>query len=178
MYRFDTIYTWPTRSDFKNLGERKMNHKEYLFEGKQDQLEIVENMLFEKNKIDQAKVVSDLWWISASLNAQGKIIDRIRDRLYFGAENYDFFSGFNQEHVEDYAHYCGSAYKIYMVLCTPVYDSRLEDDEKMMAEMHSALSKYVDPDIWGKSVGISGINTALNIYGILAGGLRQNFGTS
>jgi len=65
-----------------------------------------------------------------------------------------------------------------MVLCTPVYDSRLEDDEKMMAEMHSALSKYVDPDIWGKSVGISGINTALNIYGILAGGLRQNFGTS
>jgi hypothetical protein len=155
-----------------------MNHEEYLFKGKLKELERVENMLSKRDKIDQAKVVSDLWRISESLNSQGKIIDRIRDRLYFGVGNYAFFSGFNQKHIEDYAHYCGSAYKVYMVLCTPVYDSRVDRDEKMMEEMHSALSKYVDPDIWGKSVGISGINTALNIYGILAGGLRQNFGTS
>lgn len=155
-----------------------MNHKEYLFEGKQEQLEIVENMLFEKNKIDQAKVVSDLWWISASLNAQGKIIDRIRDNLYFDVKDYDFFSGFNKEHVKKFSQYCGSAYKIYMVLCTNGYDSRWETDERMLGQMHSALSNYGDPDIWGKSVGITGINTALNIYGILAGGLRQNFGTS
>ena len=154
-----------------------MNHIEYLFRNKPE-AEITEEKLFGKNKIDQAKMICDMCWVSASLNSRSTITDRIRVNLYYDIRNYDFFSGFNQEHIEKFPQYCGSAYKIFMVICADVYDSRLEDDEKMMEEMHRTLSKYVDPGVWGRAIGISGVNTALNIYGILAGGLRQNFGTS
>ncbi len=140
-----------------------MNHIEYLFRNKPE-AEITEEKLFGKNKIDQAKMICDMWWVSASLNSRSTITDRIRVNLYYDIRNYDFFSGFNQEHIEKFPQYCGSAYKIFMVICADVYDSR--------------LSKYVDPGVWGRAIGISGVNTALNIYGILAGGLRQNFGTS
>jgi len=150
-----------------------MNHKDFLFKSKQE-LEIVENMLAKQDKIVQAKIISDLCKIHHFRNKETMEITIAR-WLHHDLKNYEFFSGFNEEHIEDFPQYCGSPYKLYIVICTDGYDSRLEDDESMMEKMYGALCKYGNPDVWGECLGVSGINNALNIYGVLSSS-RHNFG--
>ena len=138
-----------------------MDHALYLFKSKQER-EIVKKMLAKKDRMVQAKIISDLWKIHHCISRA-----KIERFLHHDLKNYEFFSGFNEKHIKNNPQYCGSAYKLYIVLCTNGYDSRVDSDEKMMVEMYRALKEYGNPDVWGECLGVSGITNALNIYGVL-----------
>jgi len=141
------------------------------------------NMLEEQQTLlDKARVCRDLWEHHIGWDKEEKY------KPYFPLNDYGYFTGFNTNG------YIVSAYGVYMQLCHPhSYDTRWDRDEQglkqaykylkqkfklereFLSELHSAGSKYEDVRVWGRCFGVDDIGAMLNIYGVLAGGLRNNF---